>query len=155
MIHGSINEEFRYAFANKLLIRGLAFIRELAPDTKDGVITIDGDAIYAVIATKMTKPAHTRPFEAHQRYIDIQFALAGAQQIEYTPIELFNEEIATAYDKEKDLALFTKNPKGSAILLTESRYAIFFPEDAHKPLCTLNESEEVRTCVIKVRIDPE
>ena len=42
-----------------------------------GRISIDGDAIYALVQEYQTKPVDQGKWESHKRYIDIQYIVSG------------------------------------------------------------------------------
>ncbi len=52
-----------------------------------GRTTLDGDLLYALTQEYETKPVHEGKFEAHRRYIDIQFVLAGEEVMGYAPLD--------------------------------------------------------------------
>lgn len=56
-----------------------------------------------------------------------------------------------AYDEHDDFCLLKTPEPVSSIALHAGELAIFAPEDAHKPGCTLSEPAHVRKIVVKVR----
>ena len=125
------------------------FLKNLDKNIPDGKVEIDDKNIFALIATVKTEHPDKRFFEAHRDYIDVQFVIDGRQIIEWMPVTAFKEE--KNYDEKNDLYKFNQNFSGSKIILGDNNYAVFFPEDAHKPLCFIGEEATIRICVIKVR----
>ena len=37
--------------------------------------------------------------------------------------------------------------------MTDGCYAIFFPEDVHRPCCQMGQAEDVKKIVLKIRVD--
>jgi biofilm protein TabA len=110
---------------------------------------IDGDEIYALLMTYNSEPETVRSFEAHRRYIDVQFILAGRETIFWVPTE---ELAATGdYSDEKDI-VFLSGEARARLQLTPGSFAVFYPEDAHKPNCAWDAPERVRKVVVKVRL---
>ncbi len=70
--------------------------------------------------------------EAHKRYIDIQYALDGNDEIGWRPTHNCHG-IAEAYNEEKDIVFYTEKP-WVWLPVPKGYFAIFFPEDAHAPL---------------------
>ena len=85
--------------------------------------------------------------ESHRRYIDIQVAFRGVDEIGWRPLAECHS-IAEPYDSVRDIA-FWSDPPDSWILLPPGRFAIFFPEDAHAPLAG---NGAVRKAVMKIAV---
>ena len=113
-----------------------------------GRYAIDGERIYAIVQEYDTKPLADGFLEAHNRYIDIQYLVAGEECIGYAP--LTSQAVHTPYDTDKDIAFFA----GAAdpIRLPQGHFAIFFPHDAHMPCRTTGAATHVRKVVIKVAV---
>lgn len=90
----------------------------------------DFEGGYFFIATGNTMQKDEGKYEAHKKYIDVQYILEGCEEVVWANI---NElEIADAYEKEKDIAMY----KGKAVqinTINEGMFWIAFPQDAHKP----------------------
>lgn len=113
---------------------------------------IDGDNLFATISDYNTKDAATAYFEAHRKYIDIQYVISGREIINVAPMADRKDEI-TAYDALKDIEFFTVN-KIINHVASPSNFFIFFPTDAHRPQILIDGVEApVRKVVIKVRIE--
>jgi YhcH/YjgK/YiaL family protein len=85
----------------------------------------------------------------HRRDIDVQYILSGQEVIHWAP----TEELLPAgeYSEENDTMFF--EAEGRARLhLTPGTFALFYPEDAHKPNCARDEPERVRKVVVKVQV---
>ncbi len=117
----------------------------------DGRYDIDGSNLYYLVQRYQTKPADQCKLEAHKDYIDIQFVSAGEEIFAYTPID--NLEIATPYNKEKDIVFYKTPADISSIILTAGVFCVLFPADAHKPKCQLKSPSEVFKVVVKVKAD--
>ena len=55
---------------------------------EDGRHPIDGEAIFALVSTYETEPEGARSFEAHRKYIDVQYLLSGREIIHWAGREL-------------------------------------------------------------------
>jgi YhcH/YjgK/YiaL family protein len=116
------------AFARAFEFLARTDLLSLAP----GRHTIDGDRIYVSIDHKDGRGREGARTEAHQRYIDIQLTLEGADEIGWMPLAGCRLPAGT-YDAAKDVAFFSDRPD-TWIQVPAGRFAIFFPEDAHAPL---------------------
>ena len=108
---------------------------------------IEEDSIFALINDYKTKPVIDGLFEAHRKYIDVQYVASGSELIGYAPLS--NQVVTKSYDEEQDYALF----EGSAsyIRLDQGMFAIFSPDDLHMP--GVDEvSRDVRKVVVKVKV---
>ncbi len=82
MIYDRFENLNLYAVPGSLLHRALVYARDVAADVADGRIEIDGERLYASVASYETGGRDERRFEAHRRYIDIQVLLAGEETID-------------------------------------------------------------------------
>ncbi|MBD3329496.1 DUF386 family protein [Candidatus Dojkabacteria bacterium] len=140
--------------SNDRLIRGLRFIESFDVKTPDGRVEIDGDDIFANVATAKTHPPKARFYETHKEYIDIQYVFRGKQKVYWLPLGSLGDRFSEdAYEPENELYRFNGvNEYEAEIVLGGGNFAVFYPEDAHKCLCRLGDCEEVRVCVVKVRL---
>jgi YhcH/YjgK/YiaL family protein len=112
---------------------------------------IDGDNLYAPVSEYLTKNEEDARFEAHKKYIDIQYVISGVEQIGITPMSMKNE-ILVAYDETKDVEFLTVT-RADNYKATPDRFFIFFPSDAHCPGLKIDENTQVRKVVVKVKVD--
>jgi len=112
---------------------------------------IDGDNLYSPISEYMTKNEEDARFEAHRKYIDIQYVAIGKELIGIAPVTQ-KGEILTPYDETKDVE-FMKVNDGKNWSATPDRFFIFFPDDLHRPGLKDGENALVRKVVIKVKVD--
>lgn len=112
---------------------------------------IDGDNLYVAVSEYLTKNPEETNFEAHRRYIDIQYVVSGKELIGITPISMKNE-IIEPFDAERDIEFFTVTSENN-LRASPERFFIFFPEDAHRPGLKDGENSMVKKIVVKVRVD--
>lgn len=148
MIVDRLENHRLYASESSLLGRAFAFLEQAA---KEGVPAgrreVEGERIYVMGQSYETAPPAEKRFEAHRRYTDIQYIVEGAETMFWAPAgEL---EPAVEYNAEKDVVFF-KEAAGAAVPVKAGRFAVFFPEDAHKPGCVCGEKGAVRKIVVKV-----
>jgi len=131
-----------------LMKKALDFLRR--PDLDglpDGRVEIDGDKVFAIIQRYRTAAPPATTFEAHKKYIDIQYMASGNEVIGWA--ELRDMTITEAYDADKDVCLGTVEYP-AYICLSERNFVIFYPDDAHAPKISADASEPVTKVVVKI-----
>ncbi|MGB3211477.1 MAG: YhcH/YjgK/YiaL family protein [Desulforhopalus sp.] len=138
-----------YVALNKGFAKGFEFLmrsdlRELAVDNYQ----IDGDRVFAIVARDPGRRREEALLETHDKYIDIQFILAGTDTMGWKP-RVLCQQPSGGYDQAADLQFYGDEP--DAWLATKSgSFAIFFPEDAHMPLISSGQLHKV---VVKVAVN--
>ena len=141
------NAETYYTLSDGIK-KGLQWLAESDLKTLEkGKYFIDNDDIYANVDEYETK--ENADFEAHRKYIDIQYMVDGEEFIGVTDIE--NCKTCIKYDETKDLEFFTA--KDCFQTLKNGEFLILFPHDAHKPCITINEKCKCKKIVVKVKIN--
>ena len=148
MILDRIDNADRYAALHPAFAKAFDFLRraDLA-SLPTGKHEIDGSRIYALIETKPGRGRDGAKMEAHRKYIDIQFAIAGTDDMGWKSTgqcRLMQGE----FDAEKDRAFYS-DPPDAWIALPPGTFAVFFPEDAHAPLAGAGE---LHKAVVKVAV---
>lgn len=114
-------------------------------DVPIGRHAIDGDALVAIVSDYETQSADRVPWEAHRRYIDVQYIHRGVERIGHAPLESL---VVGTYDAERDLV--TATGSGTFVTLTPGTFAILWPHDAHRPGVWVDGPAQVRKIVLKV-----
>ena len=105
MIYDKITNFETYAALSQDIRESLAYLKQMSPDTPVGVYEISPRA-RAIVSEYTTKPVNEKGFEAHREYIDIQYLLAGEEQIACQPLEYLKETVP--YNAEKDIIFFER-----------------------------------------------
>ena len=112
------------------LARALEYLR--ATDLMSVAIgrhDLDGDRLFALVQEYTTRAADQCVWEAHRKYIDVQFVAAGVERMGYANLAQMRER--DAYDATRDVAFF--EPGESFVTIPAGTFAIFGPEDVHSP----------------------
>ena len=132
--------------------RALAFLRTTDFTTLEpGVVEIDGRAIFAQVLDLATRPHHENRPEVHRRYLDIQFLAWGEEKIGFA-IDTGNNEISESLLEQRDIIFYHQMENESLIEMTPGSYAIFFPQDVHRPQCHKHKESAIRKIVVKVAV---
>ncbi|NIS60525.1 MAG: DUF386 family protein [Proteobacteria bacterium] len=119
-------------------------------DLSAGRHPIEDERLYALVIKEDGRGRDTAKLEIHKRYVDIQFALAGMDDIGWKPAGQCTGK-DQGYNSEKDIAFFTDRPQ-AWITTLPGTFAIFFPEDAHAPL---GGTGAIHKAVVKVALAEE
>ena len=130
----------RIAFALEILKKG-----EI-PKREPGRYELRGLEIYALVQEYQPKPKTEGKWEAHRKYIDVQYVSQGTEQMGWA--NLRDLKVTEPYSDQKDAAFFQGN--GNFLTIPAGTFAIFFPEDGHMPGIATAQPEPVRKVVIKV-----
>ena len=114
----------------------------------NGKYPLDGENVFAIVNRYETQSAEELKWEAHRKYIDIQFVASGDEQIGI--VEIGKMTTATEYDETKDVQFFSG--EGEFFALGEKMFAIIFPHEVHKPGIAVDGTSQVLKVVIKVRV---
>ena len=110
---------------------------------------IEGDAIFALVQEYETKPREGVEWEAHRRYIDVQYVESGSEAIGWAP--LASLQVTQEYKPEKDV-LRLAGP-GDFVTLGAEQCAVLYPPDAHMPGRAPTGSRGGAEDVIKVKVE--
>ncbi|XSB53618.1 YhcH/YjgK/YiaL family protein [Enterobacter ludwigii] len=116
-----------------------------------GVVDIDGRNIFAQVLDLTTQTWDKNRPEVHRRYLDIQFLAWGEEKIGVA-IDTGNNEISESLLEQRDIIFYHGSENESFIEMTPGTYAIFFPQDVHRPACIKNKASAIRKIVVKVAI---
>ena len=152
MVHDTLDNAARYEALSPRFAQAFAYLRTVDGTQPLGRQDIDGDHCFALVQTYATKPIDAAKFEAHRKYVDIQYIHSGRETILWAPLATMQEE-TMAYTEAKEAALFKLVPDTTALHLSAGHFAILFPEDAHAPCVEWGASEPVFKVVIKVSVD--
>lgn len=111
-------------------------------------VEIDGRDIFAIHQVSKTKPPRQARFEAHRKYIDLQYILGGEEIIGIAFVNKLT--IILPYDRKKDVEFYKYFPSTSFVM-EPGALAIFYPCDAHAPGLIFKRRRLVRKVVVKVR----
>jgi len=128
------------------------FFRQINSQTKIGRHELDGENVYVLMQSYTTKPVAEGKFEAHRKYIDVQYVHSGTETMLWAPLALLTK-VLKPYDDSSDAALFELVPAALPVRLSAGQFVILFPEDGHVPGRIWETSCEVLKAVAKVRVD--
>lgn len=155
MIYGHISaKETEKAYAPRIR-EAIRYCRETdVSGMGESRFLLDGDRLIAQICDRVTEAKEKKLPEVHRRYAELQYMAEGRELMGYYP-DKGDNEILEELLKEKDTIYYKENPDSeeTMLLMTPGTYAIFFPEDVHRPFCMVEQPERVKKIVVKIDLD--
>lgn len=92
--------------------------------------------------------------EVHKECAELHYMVSGREYIGYYP-DFGDNQVRMDCLREKDALFYEENPGSVEVMLPmmPGSYAIFFPNDVHRPFCQMDEPEDVKMIVIKIRMN--
>ena len=151
-VHDSVNiDEFyrQYHAKPELWKTVFEFMKQDLSSMEVGKYALVGDQAYATISEYETKEPENARWEAHKKYIDLQYVISGEEKMGILPLS--QAKNAMAYNEQKDLIFYGDND-GDLHLATSEAFFLFFPNDVHRPCMKVDESAPVRKLVAKIAV---
>jgi YhcH/YjgK/YiaL family protein len=104
--------------------------------------------MYVLVQEYNTKLKEQGFWEAHRRYIDLQYVVQGMEGIGYANIQDLQQG---EYDADKDF--LPLHGEGDLITVRSGHFVLLLPEDAHMPGMALGDSAPVKKIVIKISVE--
>ncbi|SYZ77875.1 YhcH/YjgK/YiaL family protein [Trichococcus shcherbakoviae] len=137
-----------YKGLNGQLYKGLAFFRETdVASLPVGRYEIDGDAVFALVQEYETHLPEECHWEAHYTYTDIQYVVEGSETTEWNTLD----GVVKTEDRPEDDVYFF-DAEGDHFVLHAGQFAVFTPQDAHRPGVAVDGSVPIKKVVVKVAI---
>ncbi|MBQ4160790.1 MAG: YhcH/YjgK/YiaL family protein [Clostridia bacterium] len=149
MIFDTLKNKALYYGCHKDFEKSFNFIEKAIRENLPlGKYEIDGENVFANIQSYEPTPDND-VYEGHRNYIDIQFIVSGNEFMECAEIDTCTSTKPYAPDCE----LFKANGNTAKLECGANTFAIFFPNDIHKPSKILNPNEVVKKIVVKVAVE--
>jgi YhcH/YjgK/YiaL family protein len=118
----------------------------------DSIFEIEGKHFYYTVSSYQTAAdLKEKPAEAHRKYLDLQYVIYGKEIFGFADYSNIKKN-RSDYNPEKDIELFDSIDNESFFTLMQNHYAIFFPEDVHRPGLSKNNPSNIRKIVFKILI---
>jgi YhcH/YjgK/YiaL family protein len=148
MIFDVLAQSDRYVALHEGFAKAFAFLRRAdLNNLPDGKYELDGDRVYAMVATESGRKKEDALLEGHEKYIDIQLVLSGTDEMGWKSI-LTCTQPSGPYDPDDDVRFFADIPE-AWIATQPGTFVIFFPDDGHMPLISTGEIHKV---VVKIAV---
>ena len=145
MIIDRIEEQERYYPLHPDMELAFAFLAE-APDLEPGRYELE-NGLFATVSEGDTRQMDTVSLEAHKKYIDLQYCIAGGERMSWAHIQELN---ATTDDPEHDNYFYTGT--STSVSIRPGMFYVMFPSDGHKAACHHECQKHYRKVVVKIPI---
>jgi YhcH/YjgK/YiaL family protein len=149
MILDNIKNASLYYNLSERIQLGLKYLQETdLSKLEPGKYELDGTNVYAVVSSYQSKTMDQVKWEAHKKYLDIQYIVEGSEKMGYAYIAEMHSP--TEYNETKDVLFYEGN--GDFVTVKTNNFAIFFPEDVHAPNMAIDTPLSMKKVVIKIAI---
>jgi YhcH/YjgK/YiaL family protein len=129
MITDNLKNSHLYLSLGASIRRAFEYLQQVNLDTLPaGRYELDGNKLYVMSQEYLTKLPEQGRWEAHHRYIDLQYIVSGTERIGYAHVSRLAQG---EYNVEKDFHSLTGT--GDFITLSAGDFMLLFPEDSHMP----------------------
>lgn len=156
MIYGNINVKMTQGALSPTLLKALEVIRTTdITGWAPGKYPVDEDRMILQVNETTTEPKQDRRAEVHRKYIDVQYMVEGREYIGCYP-DRGEDKVTEDRLESGDICFYEYRdvPEEVMIPMTPGNFAVFFPEDVHRPCCAWDDGpSDVRKIIMKVRVD--
>ena len=136
-----------------VICKALNFLAEQAfPHFTPGRIDLIPGQLFCLLQEMDTLPfPEVRP-ESHRQFIDIQYLISGHEHIGVSRVESGLNVVIDDQTPQQDTIYWRVEEAETLITLTPGMFAIFFPDDIHRPCSHLinDDVSHLRKAVIKI-----
>jgi YhcH/YjgK/YiaL family protein len=137
-----------YTALGTRIARGLQFLAETdLVGLAQGRHELDGQQLYALVSDYTPKPPGEGRWEAHRRYLDLQYVVSGIERMGVAPIDR-----VTAGDYDADRDMLRLSGSGDFLTFAAGQFMILWPGDAHMPGIDAGVAGSVRKVVVKIAL---
>jgi biofilm protein TabA len=155
-VHKSVNKvEFakQYSKNKAYWDEAFAYLRDTQLDSvAPGKYYLDDENVYVLVTEGKTKAFEDAQWEAHKKYIDIQYVIQGKEKMGIAPFSKASVKIP--FNETTDIGFYdVPDADGKFYVAEPGTFLIFFPQDAHRPAIQVEGFKVVKKVVIKIKAD--
>lgn len=135
-----------YLGMNANFDRALELMANFDPETPCGTYGADGDDLYYIVSEPQMRSLEEGRFEAHFKYIDLQYIMRGGEWIKHANVA----DVKPAETVGDDCRLYDGD--GSAVKINPGDFWAAFPEDAHMPGCFKDAPTDLKKVIFKIKM---
>jgi len=129
----------------------LAWLGSIPPDIALGRVNIYHETIFAIVQSYDTLDRDRCRFESHREHVDLQYTISGAEIIDWAPRSMLQPD--GDFSIEKDVGFWQPPAEPvTGLIQRPGCFAVFYPEDAHRPKVRIAASEPIRKLVVKIPV---
>ena len=153
--HKSVNSiEFAEQYSKNKMAwdKAFEFMKNTDLDTlKPGKYELDGENVFISVTEGPTKLIENAKWEAHHKYLDIQYVIKGKEKMGIAPIS--TAKPIAEFDDKKDVGFYTSSAETEKYYVAKpGTFFIFFPSDAHRPSIKVKGCDTDKKLVVKIKV---
>jgi biofilm protein TabA len=156
MILDSIHNRAFYKYLGSGIADALEYLAKTDfSKMPDGKYELDGQRMFAIVQHYRPKPLDEIVWEAHRKYIDVQYVARGTERMGYVALGE-GLSVKQPYDPNRDAAFYDVD--GNLFTISQGSFAVFAPGDVHAPgLATASPTSagEVLKVVVKCLVEED
>ena len=117
-----------------------------------GKIELIPGKLFCLLQEMVSVPFDDARPESHRQFIDIQYLISGHERMGVSRVESGLHTIVDDRTPQQDILFWRVESEENQVTLTPGMFAIFFPDDIHRPCCHPAEggTNPLRKAVIKI-----
>lgn len=147
MLFGNTKQLGLLPFADKRIPLWIEAALEMSAKP-EGKYDVTEDGVFLVLMKACTEDASVRKPEIHKQYIDIQIVLEGEEKIGYA--NTLGQETVALKTLENDVMFLDEVENEQFVYLGSGDFALFYPDQIHRPLCSVTQDSEVKKAILKI-----
>jgi len=106
-----------------------------------------GSEAYAIVSEYMPKEPEMCKFEAHRKYIDLQYIIEGAEMMG----TVAPDSLQVTIPYTADIEFYGTDEEGATYeIANQDNFFIFFPNQPHRPSMNFDGASKVKKVVVKI-----
>lgn len=149
MILDKLENAHLYENITENLKKGFIYLKNTdLQNLEIGKYEIDGMNVFALVSEYETKKHDECRPEAHHDYADIQCIVSGREAIGFAA--LGDQPETVPYNADKDIVFYSAET--FPLIVEAGMFAVFFPQDVHRPCMQIDGPGSVKKVVVKVKL---
>jgi len=142
-------DQYQLNLTSSLTVLKKYILENQADLFKAGKFEIENDSFFGIGLEYDTKLSNECVWEAHRKYLDVHYVLAGSEIVEVGHID--NAEVKGGYNEEHDYQFF-ETKQSVRIILNPGDLLLLTPEDVHKTSISLVGEDSIKKIVYKIKL---
>lgn len=149
MLFGNVKKLDLVPYMSEKFVNWINEAIALSENNDLGKYMIGDDGVFVMLVDGETEPRALRKSEIHKQYIDIQILLSGEEVYGYS--NTISEEALKLVELENDVMFFDDVENEQFIKLQDGDFVIFYPNQAHRPLCAGGDKPmAIKKAILKI-----
>ncbi len=113
-----------------------------------GRVELDGKNVYVLVQEYASKLKEQGKWEAHKRYIDLQYIVSGVEKMGFASLDRMK---LGDYNPDKDFQALSG--EGVFLPMGPGDFMLLWPQDAHMPGMAVESPVPVKKVVVKIAVE--